>query len=49
MTAADIVNYLRYERERLIEVIHIHEEEVARYNARLAQIERQIEKYETER
>ncbi|WP_179292203.1 hypothetical protein [Paenibacillus campinasensis] len=49
MTRADIVNYLHYERDRLIEVIRIHEEEVARYNARLAQIERQIEKYETER
>jgi len=49
MTAADIVSYLYYERERLIEVIRIHEGEVARYNARLAQIERQIEKYETER
>jgi len=49
MTGTDLVNYLRYERERLIEVIRIHNEEVARYNARLAQIERQLEKYETER
>lgn len=44
-----IAHYLRHEREQLTEALRIKGEDIARLCARLSQIERQIQKYETER
>lgn len=44
-----IAHYLRHEREQITEALRIKGEDIAKLCARLSQIERQIQKYETER
>lgn len=43
------IEHLRQERESILAAIRCREVDIARLNERLAEIERQIEKYETER
>ncbi|GAA0840583.1 hypothetical protein GCM10008915_36420 [Bifidobacterium pullorum subsp. gallinarum] len=44
-----IAHYLRHEREQITEALRIKGEDIAKLCARLSQIDRQLQKYETER
>jgi prefoldin subunit 5 len=44
-----LAHYLRHEREQITEALRIRGEDIAKLCARLSQIERQLQKYETER
>ena len=44
-----LLAYLRIERDNIEYILRIKNEDIAILNARLAQLERQIKQYETER